>query len=321
MNNECSRLELLPNEILLYIFQYFDARDLFQAFYNLNLRFNALLKSLNYLSLTLLKYDSNDKNKYSICAPYIYTLKMDYGIIIDLNSFTNIHRLILISPTSNQLQQILYHSLPYLEHLTIGYEHFLFSSYISDICEKIFSNTFPHLKSCYLFEPRILEILPNLSQSSQILILKLDNIDIIIYKTILSLCPNLEYFQFTILNQHEQFYEIQPHLKLKKLKIKFQNLMNKFSDNIIKSYLSCIPNLQKLYIYEINFDVNIKDYLNSTWFTLLIHQYLLLLQQYKYYLYIYGSKENNENIINDIKSHFKSSQKNLYQSQLSVYLS
>ncbi|CAF4194336.1 unnamed protein product, partial [Adineta steineri] len=35
MNNPLSRLECLPNEILMYIFQYFDARDLFRAFYNL----------------------------------------------------------------------------------------------------------------------------------------------------------------------------------------------------------------------------------------------------------------------------------------------
>lgn len=316
-----SQLEYLPNEILMYIFKYFDARDLFHAFYNLNSRLNVLLQSLNYLSLTLLKFNSNEINNYQIFAPYIYTLKIDYAVNIDLNIFTNIHRLILISPTSNQLKQILFNSLPYLEHITIGYEHFLFTYYITDICEKIFSNHFPHLTSCYLFEPRIQEIIPNLTQPTQLCIIKLDNIDIFIYQTILSLCPNLYFFQFTILNQHEQLYHIKPHLKLKKLKIKFQNLMKIFSDFIMISYLSCVPNLEQLNIYEINFDVNIKEYLNYQWFVSIIHQHLLLLQQYKYYLYIYGSQENNKNIINDIRIKFKSSQKNRYQSQLSLHLS
>jgi len=196
------RLEFLPNEILIHIFEYFDARDLFRSFYNLNIRLNKLLQSINNLSLTLLKCNSNEINNYQIFASYIYTLKIDYAINIDLNYFTNIHRLILISPTSNQLKQVVFNPLPYLEHLTIGYEHFLYSYYIPDLCEKIFSNKFPHLTSCYLLEPRILEIIPNLTESIQIRILKLDNIDIFIYKNILSLCPNLYLFQFTIINHN-----------------------------------------------------------------------------------------------------------------------
>ena len=32
--------ELLPNEILLYLFDYFNGADLFHGFYGLNIRFN-----------------------------------------------------------------------------------------------------------------------------------------------------------------------------------------------------------------------------------------------------------------------------------------
>ena len=117
MTNIPFRLEFLPNEILMYIFQYFDARDLFRAFYNLNIRLNKLLQSLNYLSFTLLKYNSNEINDYNIFAPYIYSLIIDYSINIDLNDFVNLHRLTLLSPTSNQLKQIVFTTLPYLEHL------------------------------------------------------------------------------------------------------------------------------------------------------------------------------------------------------------
>jgi hypothetical protein len=321
MTDIAAQLEFLPSEILIYIFQYFDARDLFRAFYHLNSRFNALLQSLNYLSLTLLKFDSNQINNYEIFAPYIYTLKMDYAVNIDLKHFTNLHRLILLSPTSNQLQQAVVNSLPHLEHLSIGYEHFLFSNYIPDLCLKIFSNKFPRLTSCYLYEPRILEIIPNLTQSIQIRRLKMDNIDIFTYKDILSLCPNLYFFQFTILNQQEEFCQIKAHFHLKQMIIKFQNLVQTFSDSVIMSYLSCVPNLEQLTIYEINFDVNIKEYLQYNWFASVIVHHLLLLNQFKYYLYIYGMKENDEDVINDIQRNFKYIQKDRYQSRLVLYLS
>jgi len=320
MSDISSQLEFLPNEIFIYLFQYFDARDLFRAFHNLNIRFNKLLQSLNYLSLILLKFDSNEINNYEIFAPYIYTLKMNNVVNIDLKNFTNIHRLELLSPTSNQLKQIVFTPLPYLEHLSIGYEHFLFSYYISDLCEKIFSNNFPCLTSCYLFEPRILEIIPNLTPSTQIRILKMDNIDILIYKNILLLCPNLYFIQFTMLNSDEEFYYIKPHLNLKRMIIKFQNLVKTFSDCVMISYLSCVPNLEQFIVYEINFDINIKEYLNYHWFASLINNHLLLLQQFKYYLYIYGMKQNNDHIINDIKTNFKSIHKDRYQSRLILYL-
>jgi hypothetical protein len=316
-NNIPSRLEYLPNEILMYIFQYFDARDLFRAFYNLNIRLNKLLQSLTYLSFTLLKSNSND---YDLFAPYIYTLTIDYAVNIDLNHFRNLHRLTLLSPTSNQLKQIVFTSLPYLEHLSIGYEHFLYSHYIPDLCQKIFSNDFPQLKSCYLFEPRILEILPHLTPSTQLRILKMDNIDLLTYKDILSLCPNLYLFQFTMLNQHEEVYQITPHLNLKRMIIKFQSLVKSISDCAMNHYLSYVPNLEQLNIHEINFDVNILEYLNSNWFAKLIHNQLSLLIRLKYYLQIYGIKQNHEEMMNCIKRNFVSVHKDRYQSRLVVYL-
>jgi hypothetical protein len=321
MNNIPSRLECLPNEILIYIFQHLDAQDLFRAFYNLNFRFNTLLRSLNYLSLTLLKYNSNEINDYDILAPYVYTLILDYAVDIDLNHFVNIHRLILISPTSNQLNQVLCNTLPCLEHLSIGYEHFLFSYYIPDLCQKIFSDGFPRLKSCSLVEPRMLEIIPHLTQSTQLSFLKLDNIDILTYKNILSLCPTLYLFQFTILNQHDEFCHIQPHLNLKRMIIKFQSLVTTFSDCVMNYYLSCVPNLEQLSIYEINFDVNIKEYLNYNWFASSIDNHLSTLRLFKYHLYAYGMKTNNENVINDMKKNFKHIHKDQYQSRLILNLS
>lgn len=321
MSNTFPLLETLPNEILMNIFQYFDARDLFRAFYNLNNRFNEILQSLHYLSLTLIKFDSNEMNDFNIFAPYIYNLVIDHAVNIDLSPFKNLHRLTLLSPTSNQLKQVVSTSLSCLEYLSIGYEHFLFSYYIPDLCIKIFSNGFPCLKSCSLSEPRILEIIPNITQTTQLLTLKMDNIDLIAYKYILSLCPNLHLFQFTMLHQHEESIRIEPHLNLKKLVIKYQSLIKSISDCAMSHYLSCVPNLEQLYVYEINFDINLSKYLNSNWFVLLIENHLPLLHRFKYYLHAYGIKENSEAILGDIQKNFKLVHNQRYESQLFIKIS
>jgi len=54
------QLEYFPNEIFIEIFKHLDIQDLFQAFYNLNFRFNKLLHSLNHLS-------EENYNYFSLC--------------------------------------------------------------------------------------------------------------------------------------------------------------------------------------------------------------------------------------------------------------
>ncbi len=91
MNKYLFQLEFLPNELLIDIFQYFDARDLFRAFYNLNFRFNKLLQSLNNLCFTLLISNLDDKDDYDIFSPYINILILDHQAKIHLNHFPNIN--------------------------------------------------------------------------------------------------------------------------------------------------------------------------------------------------------------------------------------
>ncbi|CAF4369372.1 unnamed protein product, partial [Adineta steineri] len=48
MSHHQACFESLPNEILIEFFQYFDAQELFQAFYKLNIRFNTLIQSFHH---------------------------------------------------------------------------------------------------------------------------------------------------------------------------------------------------------------------------------------------------------------------------------
>ena len=77
MNDNLFRLELLPNEIFFELFQYFDAQDLFHAFYNLNSRFNRLLQSSDHLQLIYSMKQSNINQIDNIVSSYVCTLIID----------------------------------------------------------------------------------------------------------------------------------------------------------------------------------------------------------------------------------------------------
>ena len=298
MKQQGTRLEDLPNEILVEVFQYFDARDLFQAFYLLNQRFNHLLQSLRYLCLTL-QFNNNDQSSiHEILFPRIYTLKLGTGKNIPLDQFIHLHRLILLSPTSKQFLELFTTSLPNLEHLSIADEHYLYSSYIHDLSKKIFSSRdFPRLKSCYLFEQKFLALLPTFTTSNDLRILKINLIDLQIYQAILSLCPQLEFLQFTINDEQITCEQIQSHDKLQRMTIKFPNFQERSAENLIGSYLFAVPLLLQLNIYEMNFDENIEIYLQSNWFSSIIDRSLRQLERFQYILSIYGLTEEMNSIL------------------------
>jgi len=58
--------ELLPNEVFLDLFDYFDGTDMLNAFYGLNLRFNCLLYQ-QYLAFHF-KYNSIPKRLFDIIS-------------------------------------------------------------------------------------------------------------------------------------------------------------------------------------------------------------------------------------------------------------
>ena len=148
-----SRLEELPNEILVEIFKYFDAQDLFRAFNNVNSHFNAVIRSLDYLVFTSSNDDATEINDFST---YIDALIINCEININLNRFQNVRYLSIHQLTDELSEQLNADIIPFLEHIVITR-----SSYtMFDVCEKIFINGFPHLKSCYLpngYEIRIIQ--------------------------------------------------------------------------------------------------------------------------------------------------------------------
>src|ERR1700728_594101 len=106
MDKNLFQLEDLPNEILIEILKSLDIQELFQAFYNLNFRFNALLYSLNNLSFTLSRNNYNDFNLWKFPMDGISTLIITAEIHVDLERFTHLRCLIVLSPTSGLFQRL-----------------------------------------------------------------------------------------------------------------------------------------------------------------------------------------------------------------------
>jgi len=320
-----SPFEQLPNELLIDICKYLDARDLYRAFYNLNSRFNTLLRSLNNLCLTLLKSSPNERNYYKTFASYIYTLKLGYKADIILNDFPNVRRLEFLVPSYDQMKQLQSGIYPYLEYLSIGYKHILFSTDLPNLCKKIFSNGFPYLKSCDLFEPKTVYVVPSSTQLTELCRLKVDNISFSTYQNILLTCPNLYFFQFTFFFRWKELLFIKPHVNLQRMIIKFEDFISSMDDYNINDYLSCVPTLQQLSIYRMDYAVNIKSYLNHNWLAGFIDHHLPLLKQFKTHLSIAYAGESfrreNQNLLNDIHENFKQMHKNRYRSELNIDLS
>jgi hypothetical protein len=113
--------ECLPNEILIDCFQYFNARDLFQSFYNLNIHFNLLIQSFHQLKLIFhLRKPVNNPS-------FVHTLIVSAGVDVNLHQFPNIRRLKLEWPTKNELEQLRPDVLPYLEELSLVYIGIVFN--------------------------------------------------------------------------------------------------------------------------------------------------------------------------------------------------
>ncbi|UJR14520.1 hypothetical protein I4U23_001516 [Adineta vaga] len=244
MNNTSSKLELLSNELLINIFSYLNTSDLFQSFYNLNIRLNSLIQSLKTLHLTL--SENTDSIYNHSFFSHIHSLIFIGNVDIELHQFPNIRRLTLQYPSNNLLNQLHDSNLSHLEYLSIP--DILFG--MSSIYQQIFSNTFPNLKSCNLFGFETIETILPWTQTRSLHILKIGFIDFHVYKSLLSSCPNLHSLQLKMFQSYLKLSNIQEHFNLKKLEIHSEITDWRYNDQLIDMFLGCVSNLEQLIIYR-----------------------------------------------------------------------
>jgi hypothetical protein len=311
MSNNRFQLEFLPNELLIELFKYFQTEDLFRIFYNLNFRFNYLIQSLIHLSYSTDKHDH-------LSYPYIRTLIINSIIIDKLHFFPNVRRLMLNYVTNDLISQLNTDTLPNLEHLSIN--HKVHPYHMLDLRNKIFSSTFPYLKSCYISRMNSFQ---SWTQTFSLRFLTLNDIDSSIYLSILSACPNLYFLKFKLSIKSKIQSNLVLHTNLKHLIINMNSDYWPWDDQIFEDYFLCIPNLEQFRISRsIGRDTTMINYLQYyDWLSSIITtSHLFLLDHFRFDLYFNRSCEliasNFEEICCDLKTRFL----NIYQNSIDYCL-
>jgi hypothetical protein len=138
-----TRLECLPNEILVEIFVFVSIQDLFVCLHDLNQRFNYLIHSLNHFSLVVNRQYKNDEHNrpaYNrIVRLVIVTLEP-----FNLQSFNNLRSLIVNLAHRFHIEQIRADNLPHLEYLSIPIR--FDSETVRSFAIDIFSNRYVQLR-------------------------------------------------------------------------------------------------------------------------------------------------------------------------------
>ncbi|CAF3138262.1 unnamed protein product [Rotaria sp. Silwood2] len=318
MSHSFSRLEHLPNEMLAEIFEYISTQTLFQPFYNLNYRLNTVIQSLNSHYLSLTTTDCDQIERYNFIAPYISILLIEGRAQLNLNYFTNIRRLILIQSTDEFVEQLERVHLPYLEHLVINLGNRRENDCMPYYWNRIFSYDLPYLNICCMYNINLTWTCSSWRQMLSLHILKIGDIDILVYELILSSCPNLCFFKFTRLISNKKPTNIIQHMNLKKLIIVIPWFEELSQDCLMNDFFSYVPNLEKLIFHRTNESKAINEnYLQYDWYISSITSYLPLLSHFIYYFHILKSNwlinSTHPNIFDQIQEHFNYIHRHVYQ--------
>ncbi|UJR32271.1 hypothetical protein I4U23_019736 [Adineta vaga] len=278
-----NRLEHLPNELLIEIFKYLDARRLYRSFSNLNTRFNTLLQSLTDLCLIIwsLKDDAYDY----LFASRVRTLVVHFDVIYTLSQYMNVRHLVLFHSKHEQISQIMNEGF-HLETISLISPRCFYTTF--GFHEMIFSNQFPSLKSCYLtnvYSPSLEVRQLSWSQSPFLRSLRISSHDSLVHVAILNACPNLSSLSLSLFQLDHTPLHIKPHQNLKKLQFIMNNLLWPSDETIFDTFFYTMPCLERLTIQRsIALPEIIDKYLHFDWLSKIIFRHLSYLKKFGFYL-------------------------------------
>ena len=280
--------EDLPNELLQDIFQYFDARMLYQIFSSLNQRFNHLLSAHRkpYLILSPLNPSTNADHLF---ASHIHTLIISSNVHFTLRNYPNVRCVIVHQPTNDQLSSIMKDGCQ-LESLVLLSPRCFYSTYL--IHEMIFSNQFPRLKFADLtnvYSPSLQLRSCSWSQTYSLRSLRISSDDSSIHRAIFNACPNLNYLHLILSRLDPTSDDVQPHRTLKTFKFIFHDLINQFNGPIIESLFLCLPSLERL---SLQTSISLVHFNHLLQF---IQEKFVFLQ--RFHLLLFNSNEPNESLV------------------------
>ncbi|CAF1163755.1 unnamed protein product [Rotaria sp. Silwood1] len=255
-----SRFELMPDELIIEIFQYIFLMDLFNGFVNLNFRLNFLLR---YVHLGVYLHQNEDINKSLLNALYYFSkqiiyIHINYNPLLDLKYFSNLRSLTIYLPTKNQLLSINSHLMPNLSRLWLGI--------INQKDQKIIFNIlfgyeqFSKLYFCNLFDINLYDNMYPLKTCKNIRTLLITNCTTKDFVILLSLLPNLYQLEIRIsdvLSTSSHNLTNYYHEKLRILKIEFSQKVSQL--NIVNFLVSFVPYVQRCTLLLDNL-LKIRDY-------------------------------------------------------------
>ena len=244
MNNLISTIEIFPNELFIELFEYLSPSELYQMFYNLNSRFNSMIKSLQHLHLILQEdWDTNERIS-PFFASQISILTIKHDEFIDFSSYSNLQSLKLSMPTITQCNAIQPSLLPKLKHLFIS--NLFFTDNSEQLCRLIFSSSFSHLQTCRIDRITFNRHYSYLSLSLRQLTISPCTWKTNLYQQIFQACPNLTHLRiirlrnvsFKFLTNHFSL-----HTSLRYLSMHFYSIGNDWYHHI-HWLLTHVPNLE-----------------------------------------------------------------------------
>lgn len=275
-----TKFESLSDQLFVELFRYFHATELYQIFSCLNIRFDRILDSLTNLQLTL----ENDDQIQLVqrVSSRVFTLITVGEINVCFDQFENLRRLILRRPSKTFVEQLEYCHLPNLQYLLI--DEIFFN--ISSIYQKLFSNGFCQLKSCYLFGFETIETVRPWSQTASLCRVHLALIDFYVYKSILSSCPNLFFLKFKLFQSYLKLSSIDKHENLKILQIESDLVDWRYNDQLIDTFLSAVPKLERLTIDRTMSTATLIELMSDyDWFSSIIVNRLPSLRYFQFHLH------------------------------------
>ena len=319
-----SKIECLPNEIFVELFEYFNAQALFNAFYNLNSRFNNLLSSLTNVSFTILAKNANQLDHSHRFITAINKLSIGPMVNSHFDRFINVRCLNLtyvLNETLNYLQNN--EILPCLEHLLIVYR--VNQPSATGLHKKIFSNGFPHLISCQLLGLGLIKTADDWTQSPSLRILHIRMINLLVYKAILSACPDLYFLRLNIPKDDLSSCDVNPHLNIKQMILNIPLQYYLETDEVISNFLASTPNLEEFCIHRFICDINsILSLVEYDWLSKIIHLRLQQLHRFVFKLhfstFVKLHKATIKSILNQIDKHFTEVHDKQYESRLVIPL-
>ena len=289
MSEQCSssRLESLPNELLVQIFDYLDIRDVFDGFGQLNHRFNKLLRPFENLRLTL---SEKSTASFEHLTSFVDTLILEDELPIHWQSLCNIRYLMIYCSCNDILPKIQSKYVPFLKYLSISRSLLI----KIDVYQRFFSQQFLHLKFCNLCGNISMQ-----ARKSKLIsrTWKMGGIDWETYQCVLATCPNLVFLKFRMLKCQPtaSINHIRSHTLLKRLIIDVEISGWPSNDQLIERFLQLVPNIEQLNVYTSNFVAKIQESLiDYNWLATIVVQRLVFLRQFFFFFRLKWSLGSNE---------------------------